>query len=167
MSLYDVAVPAYLQILRSLQGILAKAEAHLAATDGSAEDLLGARLHPDMLPLSRQIQLVCDFATKGCARLTDSVVPAVPDTETTFIDLRQRLQNSIAFVNSFTPAQFEGAASREITIPVGPDKMMTFKGTEFLVNFSFPNFYFHAATAHGILRHRGVAIGKGDFMGVS
>ena len=167
MSLYQSAVPAYLQILNSLSGILSKAEAHAAAKKIDPAVLLGARLYPDMLPLSRQIQLVCDFAAKGTARIAGAEVPSTPDTEKSFEELRQRLANTIAYVKGFTLAQFEGAETREITIPVGPDKTMTMKAPEFLSHFSLPNFYFHAATAHGILRHNGVEIGKRDFMGVN
>jgi len=129
--------------------------------------LFNARLYPDMLPLSRQVQLVCDFATKGCARLTHSEVPSIPDTEKTFEELGQRLANTIAYVKSFKPAQFEGADARDVTFPAGPDKSMTLKGQQFLSSFSFPHFYFHAAIAHGILRHSGVEIGKRDFLGVN
>ena len=167
MSFYDASVAAYLQILGSLTGILSKAEAHCKAKNIQPDVLLGARLYPDMLPLSRQVQLVCDFAAKGCARLTGSEVPTTPDTETSFEALRQRLARTIDYVKAFTPAQFEGAETREISFPLGPDKTMTLKGQQFLSNFSLPNFYFHAATAHGILRHSGVEIGKRDFMGVN
>ena len=167
MSLYDVTVPAFLQILGSLIGILNKAEAHCKAKNIAPEVLLGARLYPDMLPLSRQVQLVCDFAAKGCARLTRSEVPVTPDTEKTFDELRQRLAKTIDYVKAFKPAQFEGAEGRDVSFPAGPNNTMTLKGQQFLNNFAFPNFYFHAATAHGILRHNGVEIGKKDFLGVS
>ncbi len=167
MSFHDVAVPAYLQILGSLTGILTKAEAHCAAKKIDPEVLLGSRLYPDMLPLSRQVQLVCDFASKGCARLTQSEVPTVPDTEKTFDELKARLARTIDYVKTFTPAQFDGAEARDVTFPLGPDKTMTMTGQQFLGQFSLPNFYFHAATAHGILRHNGVEIGKRDFMGAS
>ena len=167
MSFYDAAVPAYLQMLNSLTGLLTKAEAHCKARNIQPEVLLSARLYPDMLPLSKQIQLVCDFASKGCARLTHSEVRATPDTETTFDELRQRLANTITYVTSFKPEQFEGADAKDVTFPAGPDRTMTMKGQQFLSAFSLPNFYFHAATAHGILRHNGVEIGKRDFLGVS
>src|SRR6266404_3889762 len=144
MSFYDASVPAFLQILNSLTKILTKAEAHCAAKNIAPEVLLGARLYPDMLPFSRQIQLVCDFAAKGCARLA----------------------KTIDYLKAFKPVQFEGADSLEVTFPVGPTTM-TLKGQQFLNNFAFANFYFHAATAHGILRHNGVEIGKRDFLGVS
>ena len=165
MSLHDTAIPAYLQILGSLKGILTKAEAYCTAKKIQPEVLLGARLYPDMLPLSKQIQLACDFAAKGCARLTGSDVPSVPDTEKTFEELKQRLARTIDYVKSFTPAQFEGAEAKDVTFPTGPDKTTTLKGQQFLSAFSLPNFYFHCATAHGILRHNGVEVGKRDFMG--
>jgi hypothetical protein len=166
MSFYDVSVPAFLQTLGGLQGILTKAEAHCEAKKIAPEVLLGSRLYPDMLPLSKQIQLASDFAMKGCARLTHSDVPSNPDTEKTFEELKQRLAKAIDYVKTFKPAQFEGADARDVSFPAGPDKTMTVKGQQFLTGFAFPNFYFHAATAHGILRHNGVEIGKRDFLGV-
>jgi hypothetical protein len=166
MSFYDAVVPAYLQMLGSLSGILTKAEAHCSAKNIQPEVLLGSRLFPDMLPLSKQIQLASDFAAKGCARLTHSEVPSTPDTERTFEELKQRLAKTIDYVKSFKPAQFDGADARDVTFPAGPNTSLTLKGQQFLSAFSFPNFYFHAAIAHGILRHNGVEIGKRDFMGV-
>jgi hypothetical protein len=166
MSFYDASVPAFLQILGSLSGILSKAEAHCRAKNIQPDVLLGARLYPDMLPFTRQIQLVCDFAAKSCARLTHSEVPSTPDTEKTFDELRERLAKTVEYVKTFKPAQFEGGDSRDVSFPAGPNNTMTLKGRQFLNNYAFPNFYFHAATAHGILRHNGVEIGKRDFMGV-
>jgi hypothetical protein len=167
MSFYDAVVPAYLQMLGSLAGLLTKAEAHCNAKNIQPEVLLGSRLFPDMLPLSKQIQLASDFAAKGCARLTHSEVPSTPDTEKTFEELKQRLAKTIDYVKSFKPAQFDGADAKDVTFPAGPDRTMTVKGQQFLSAVSFPNFYFHAATAHGILRHNGVEIGKRDFLGMS
>lgn len=167
MSFYDAVVPAYLQMLNSLTGLLTKAEAHCAAKKIDPSVLLGSRLFPDMLPLSKQIQLVSDFSAKGCARLTHSDVPSTPDTEKTFEELKQRLAKTIDYVKSFKPEQFEGADSKDVTFPVGPDRTMTLKGQQFLSAVSLPNFYFHATTAHGILRHNGVEIGKRDFLGAN
>jgi len=166
MSFYDATAPAFLQVLGGLSGILTKAEAHCKAKNIQPEVLLGARLYPDMLPFSKQIQLMCDFAGKSCARLTHSEVVSTPDTEKTFEELKARLAKTIDYVKAFKPAQFDGADARDVTFPVGPSTM-TLKGQQFLNNFAFPNFYFHAATAHGILRHNGVEIGKRDFLGVN
>lgn len=165
MAIYQASIPAFLQILNSLSAILTKAEAYAEAKKIAPEILLGARLFPDMLPLSRQIQLVSDFATKTCARLTGSEVPSIPDTETTFAELKQRLANTIDYLKGLKPAQFDGAETREVSFPAGPNNTMTLQGQQYLSHFALPNFYFHAATAHGILRKSGVEIGKRDFLG--
>src|ERR1700704_3595138 len=106
MSFHDATVPAFLQILGSLSNILSKAEAHCKARNIAPEVLLGARLFPDMLPFSKQIQIASDFAAKSCARLTHSEVPSTPDTEKSFEELRARLANTADYVKSFKPAQF-------------------------------------------------------------
>ena len=166
MSLYDATVPAYLQILGSLLGLLDKAEAYCKAKNIQPDVILSARLYPDMLNFTKQIQLACDFAAKGCARLTGSEVPSIPDTEKTFEELRQRIARTIDYVKTYKPGQFDGAETRDVTFPAGPNNQITMKGQQFLSAFSLPNFYFHATTAHGILRHNGVEIGKRDFLGV-
>jgi hypothetical protein len=166
MAFYDVCVPSFLQVLGSVSGILAKAEAHCKAKNIQPEALLGARLYPDMLPFTRQIQLVSDFAGKSCARLAAIEVPVVPDTEKSFDELKQRVAKTTDYVKGIPVAQFDGAGGRQVTFPIGPDKTMTLDGQQYLSKFAFPNFYFHAAIAHGILRHNGVEIGKRDFLGV-
>jgi hypothetical protein len=166
MSFYDSAAPAFQQTLGALSDILRKAETHASARKIAPETLLTARLYPDMLPLTRQIQIACDFAMKTCARLTGSDVPSTPDTEKTFDELQQRLTKAMDYVKSTTQANFDGAESRDVTFPVGPDKTMTLKGQQYLTHFALPNFYFHATTAYDILRHNGIEIGKRDFMGV-
>jgi hypothetical protein len=166
MSFYDSTAPAFLQTLGALSDILRKAEGYATARKIAPEALLTARLYPDMLPLTRQIQIACDFAVKTCARLSGSEVPSTPDTEKTFDDLQQRLATATNYVKDTAPAKFEGAETRDVTFPAGPDKTITLKGQQYLSHFALPNFYFHATTAYDILRHNGVEIGKRDFMGV-
>jgi hypothetical protein len=167
MSFYDATVPAFLQILSSLNGLLNKAEAHCTTRKIQPEVILGARLYPDMLPFTKQIQLACDFAGKTSARLAHVEVPVTPDTETSFEELRQRLAKTIDYVKSFKPAQFDGAEAKDVTFPTGPSNTMTLKGQDYLSRVAFPNFYFHAAIAHGLLRHNGIEVGKRDFLGVA
>lgn len=165
MPFYDSVVPAYLQMLGSLSAGLKKAEAYAAAKKIEPGVVLGTRLFPDMLPLSRQIQLSCDFATKGSARLSGSEVPSVPDTETNFDELQARITRTVDYLKNYKPAQFDGSETREITFPTGPGKTTTMSGQEFLTSFSLPSFYFHVTTAHGILRMCGIDVGKRDFLG--
>src|SRR3954452_7462923 len=103
MSFHDAVVPAYLQMLNSLTGLLTKAEAHCAAKKVDPSVLLGSRLFPDMLPLSKQSQLVSDFAAKGCARLTHSEVSTTADSEASFAAVKQRLAKNIDYVKTINP----------------------------------------------------------------
>ena len=167
MSFYDATVPAFSNTLSALSGLLKKAEAYCKAKNVQPDVLLSARLYPDMLPLAKQIQLACDFAGKACARLSHSEVPSTPDTEKTFDELQQRIAKTLDYLKTFKPEQFEGSDRKDVTFPAGPNTSLTLKGQEFVNRIAFPNFYFHAATAHGILRHNGVEIGKRDFLGVA
>jgi uncharacterized protein len=167
MSLYDATVPAFSNMLSALSGLLSKAEAHCKAKNIQADVLLNARLYPDMLPLTKQIQLACDFAGKSSARLAGAEVPVTSDTEKTFDELRQRITKTLDYLKTFKPEQFEGSDRKDVTFPTGPNSTMTLKGQEFINRVGFPNFFFHAATAHGIMRHNGVEIGKRDFLGVA
>ena len=166
MSLHAVAVPTFQQTLKGLSTVIGKAEAHCEAKKIPQDALLVARLFPDMFTFTRQVQSASDFAAKTCARLANVEVPTTPDTEKSFEELQQRIAKTVDYVKSFKPAQFDGGDTREVTFPIGPSNTMTMKGQQYLLNFAFPNFYFHAATAHGILRHNGVEIGKRDFLGV-
>lgn len=162
-SLYDASVPVYLNMMRNLVAILDKAAAHATANGTDIAAYLDARLAPDMLPLSRQIQMVSDGAKAGAARLAGVDAPAMPDTETTFAELKARLAKTIAYVEGFKPEQIAGREDEVIELKF-PGQTMTFTGTSFLTTFSLPNFMFHVTTAYAILRAQGVPLGKMDFL---
>lgn len=165
MSIYAASIPTFMQMLNSLSAVLDKAETHAVARKIAPEVFPTSRLYPDMLPLTRQVQIACDFAAKSCARLTAVEIPVTPDTETTLSDLKARIAKTIDYLKTFKPAQFDGADSRDVSFPAGPGNTMTLKGPIFLQHFAMPNFYFHVVTAYDILRHNGVEIGKRDFLG--
>lgn len=164
VSMYDVSVPAFARGLSSLKTILAKGAAHAAAKKIDEGVLLNARLFPDMFPLTRQVYIATDFARGTVARLAGSEPPKWEDRETTFADLIARVDRAIDAVKSFTPAQIEGSEARPVTRPVRGEPK-TFTGINYLLQYSLPNFYFHVATAYGILRSNGVELAKGDFIG--
>ncbi len=164
--MFDSSIPVLSHYLKSLSAILKKAEAHCEARKIDPNALLTARLFPDMLPLTRQVQIACDFA-KGCgARLAGVAVPSYEDTEKTFAELQARIAKTLDFIATFKKEQLAGADVRLVTIKAGgQDKSMS--GTEYLSSFVLPNFYFHVTTAYNILRHNGLELGKGDYMGRS
>lgn len=163
LSLYDAAFPPVLRMLGSLSAILDRGAAHCEARKIDPALMLGYRLAPDMYPLTRQVQIVTDQAKGMAARLAGVDVPSFPDTESTFAELKARLAKADDFVRSISPAQVEGAEEREIVLKLRSE--MRFNGRDYVFGFVLPNFYFHAATAYGILRHAGVDLGKMDFMG--
>jgi hypothetical protein len=151
--------------LNALSKIIEKAEAHCAAHGVDPDVLARDRLFPDMLPLTRQVQLSCDFAARMAARLTGAEVPAFPDVETTLPELRQRIATALDYLAKFKEAQFDDAASRQITIKQRSGEM-TMSGEVYHSIYALPQFYFHVTTTYNILRHNGVALGKADYMGV-
>ncbi len=162
--MHSLIVPAMDRSLGALASVLAKAEAHCAEKDIKPETLLNFRLFPDMLPFTKQVQLACDFAARGCARLSGADVPSFPDTETSFAELQGRIKTARAYLASLTASAFEGAATKEITFSAGK-RDMTMPGSAFFTSFAMPQMHFHCTTAYNILRHNGVEIGKRDYMG--
>jgi hypothetical protein len=162
--IYDASVPIFQQTLKNLSAILDKAAAH-AREHGIAEsELTEARLFPDMLPLKAQIMIATDQAKGASARLSGTDVPSYPDVETTIAELQARLARTIDFVSSIPQAAFEGGEERAVTIKT-PSNTFDFAGARYLTYWALPNFFFHATTAYDILRHKGVVLGKPDFLG--
>jgi hypothetical protein len=164
ISLYQISVVPMLRQLNALSAILDKAVAYADAQKFDPAALLQARLSPDMYHFIKQIQTVTDMAKGGCARLANVEVPAMEDNETDFPQLKARLAKTIAFLESLKPAQIDGREDAELQIPVGRETR-AMKAQAYLFGFVLPNFYFHSATAYGLLRHNGVPIGKRDFLG--
>ncbi|MDP1733677.1 MAG: DUF1993 domain-containing protein [Sulfuritalea sp.] len=164
ISMYQASAPRLANMLRNLDAILAKAQAHATAKKIDPAVLLSARLFPDMLPMVKQVQIATDHA-KGCvARLAGVEVPKFEDTEQSFEELRARIARIIAFVESFSATQIDGSEERDIALRAGGQDM-SFKGLPYLLGYAMPNFYFHLVTAYNILRHNGVEIGKRDYIG--
>jgi hypothetical protein len=162
--MYQVAVPPVLQILTSLSAVLDKAEAHCQAAKIAPAVLVQTRLFPDMLPLAKQVQIASDHA-KGCAaRLAGLEPPAFADSETTLLELKERVAKTIDYLATVTAAQIDGSETRDIRLKVGGNEL-TFSGQHYLLGFALPNFYFHVTTAYAILRSNGVPLGKRDFLG--
>ncbi len=164
ISLYQTSVPVFRKALENLKGILDKAAAHAAARKIEESVLLNSRLFPDMFPLGRQVQIASDMVKGACARLAGVEIPKHEDTETTFAELKARLDKTLTFISTLKPAQIDGQEECEIVIPMNGTPL-TFKGQSFLLYRALPNVHFHATTAYAILRHNGVELGKRDYLG--
>ena len=164
LSLHQVTVPVFVRTLTNLKAVLEKAKAHALAQKIEESVFLNARLYPDMLPLSRQVQIATDIARGCAARLAGVEPPSYDDNERSFDDLAARVDRTIDYLRGLDEKQFDGADTREITRPLR-GQPHTFTGANYLLQFATPNVYFHAATAYDILRHNGVPLGKADFLG--
>jgi uncharacterized protein len=151
------------QILGSTRSTLKKGEEYARALGVEDSVMLAARLYPDMLPLSRQVQIACDNAARGAARLAGLEMPSFPDTETTFPELMARCDAAMAFVNSTDDAMINANALETLQIPLGP-QTVPMQGRQYLTSFVLANMLFHATMAYGLLRHQGVMLGKRDFL---
>jgi hypothetical protein len=158
------ALPTFEIGLNALSGVLDKAAAFIAAKKVDPAVLLGWRLAPDMFALARQVQVACDQAKNGSARLAGSEPPKFEDTETTLDQLKERIAKTVAYLKTLDAKAIDASADREITFPLGPSKGQM-QGGDYLNHFVLPNFYFHLTAAYAIVRHCGVEIGKRDFLG--
>lgn len=165
-SMYDVTVPAFLRGFANLSAILAKAETHAAATGLDPKNYLDARLAPDMLPLTAQVQRASD-AAKGCVvRLGAIENVSMPDTETNFAELQARIAATVALLKGIAPSQLDGSENRNVELKLR-NETVVFDGARYALGFALPNFCFHVVTAYDVLRHKGLEIGKRDYLGPS
>lgn len=163
LSIYDLAITPLLAGLATLSRYLDKAEAYAADNKIDPTVLVNARLAPDMLPLAGQVQRASDSAKAAVGRLTGLEVPSYADTEATLAELKERVARTVAFLKSVPKEKFEGGESRTVELKF-TQFAKTFRGDGFVLGFLLPNFLFHVATAHAILRHNGLKIGKADYM---
>ena len=164
LSMYQASVPRFVNMLTNLSNILDKTQAHVDAKKLDASALTGFRLFPDMLPMAKQVQIACDTAKGLVARLAGAEIPVYEDNEKTLAELKARIAKTIAFIQTFTPAQIDGTEDKDIVVKRG-DKETHYRGMQFLLGHATPNLYFHITTAYNILRHNGVEIGKRDYLG--
>jgi len=164
VSLHAIATLSILPRLAGLKAALHQAEA--LCTDKKIEPsvLLTARLAPDMRSLTNQVQLASDHAKGAFYRTAGLDLPSLADTETTFAELHARIDKTLELISSVSAPQMEGRENADITLKF-PRGEMNFTGEGYLIGFALPNFYFHVTTAYAILRHNGLPLGKGLFMG--
>jgi hypothetical protein len=164
LSMYQASAPIFVRALGNLTHVLKKGEAHAKAKNVTDEALLQTRLIIDMLPLIKQIQIACDMATRGMARLAGVEPQSFEDNETTLEQAYDRIARATDYIKSFKPEQIDGSESRAIQLKMRNGEL-NLEGQAYLLNFLIPNLFFHCTTAYNILREAGTEIGKTDFVG--
>lgn len=161
--IYDLTITQFAKTLQNLSACLGKAAEFAESKKIDGEVLLGSRLAPNQFNLLRQVQIACDTAKTGVARLTGKDAPAHEDNEKTIADAKARIEKVLAYLQTFSAKDFEGAEARHVSQPRWAGKYLT--GQEFALHHMIPNFFFHVTTAYSILRHNGVDLGKKDYLG--
>ncbi len=164
ISMYQASAPVFDRSLGNLAAILVKAATWAGERKIDPAVLLAARLAPDMFPLTRQLQIACDFGKSTCARLAGVEVPKYEDNEASFADFQARIARTRQFVATLTAAQIDGSETRQINLKAGT-RELSFNGLAYLTGYALPNFFFHYTTAYDILRHNGLPLAKMDFIG--
>ncbi len=164
LSMYQASVPVFVRALGNLANVLKKGEAHAQSKSVADEVLLQTRLVPDMLPLIKQIQIACDMATRGIARLAGVEPQSFEDNETTLEQAYSRIDRAIEYIDGFSADQVDGSEGKTVVLKMRSGEM-TFDGQTYLLHFVIPNLFFHCTTAYNILREAGTDIGKTDFIG--
>jgi uncharacterized protein len=161
--LYALTVTQTMTMLKNLDAWLDKATGFAKDKKFDPEVLLGQRLAPDQLALMKQIQIACDHAKNGTARLTGKTAPAHEDNEKTLAEAKARIAKTLAYLQTLSEGDFAGAAERKVQTPRWGSQWMS--GADYAREYMLPNFYFHVTTAYAILRHNGVDLGKQDYLG--
>ena len=161
---YQASVPVFLCGLANLSAILDKGAEHAKSTKLDPAVLIEARLFENMYSLPGQIQRASDTAKGFVARVAQIDNPKMKDNEKTFDELQARIAKTVEFLKSVKPEQIDAGQQREVSIFSNSRGEMKFIGTDYLLNFALPNFFFHVTTAYDILRHKGVPLIKKDYL---
>jgi hypothetical protein len=164
---HDASIALFVRGLTSLKGVLSKTEQQIAERGISAAELLDARLAPaapDMLTLASQVHWAAEGAKRTIERLTDAPLGSSNDDAKTFAELHQRIDAAIAQLQKVSPSDVEAGLARAIEVE-RPRGNLHFTGERFLREFALPHFFFHVTCAYAILRHRGIELTMGDFLG--
>ena len=161
--IYEITVPQFIKALNNLDHILDKGAAFAEAKKFDMDVLLNSRLAPDQFNLIRQVQIACDSAKLGAARLAGIEAPVHEDKEKSLPEIKARIHDVIKFLGTLNAENFKGAEERKISQPRWEGKYLY--GQEYAIQHAIPNVYFHITTAYAILRNNGVDIGKKDYLG--
>ena len=155
-------VDLYSRALTTLSHILTKGAEHAKAQGVGEKEMLDWRLIDDMQPLRFQISVVCNFSRQWTARVAGLPVPADILDSFSLDTLQAEIGAANAYLAALKPEQFAGRDDVPLKVLIGGSMEPTLPAGQWLTVFATTNLYFHLSTAYGILRSKGVPIGKID-----
>ena len=166
LSLYDAFVPSCQQILAGLSNVLGKGEAFAQENGMDPSELIEAKLADNMWNLPWHVRSCWMHSAYAIERLeTGEFTPDFTDVPQDFDAMRAMIAEAQQKLSTVTPEQLEAVADKPVAFVLGGKTLMSLTGQNMLLSFNQPNVYFHATTFYDILRHKGVPLGKMDFMG--
>jgi hypothetical protein len=165
LSLYDVSVRSFLQVLGGVNGYLERGLAHCQDNGVDPESIVETRLWSDMLPFRFQIISVAHHS-RGALEGCQAGVFSPPGTmePLNYTQLQGLVTDAKTALEALSPDEVNALEGRDMAFQFG-ERRMPFTVEGFLLSFSTPNLHFHATTAYDILRSKGVPLGKRDYMG--
>lgn len=165
ISMHRLSAPSLLRSLENMEILLQKAKAFCSEKEVEESILLNDRLYCNMFPLLRQFQVATNQACSIMANLSGASPLLIEENESSIDDLLTRIAKSKDYISGFTETQLEGSDNKSVSFSIGPYQLDFDNGFQYLQAYALPNFLFHLTTAYNILRHNGVDVGKGDFLG--
>ena len=155
-------VDMYSKALGTAAHILGKGVEHARATGASDAEVLTWRLIDDMAPLAFQLMVVVNFTRLWPARAAGLPLPAEVSAELSVAEFQTAIAEAKAWLAALTPEQFAGRDDVPLTVTLGTGMEPTLPAGQWITGFATTNIFFHLSTAYGILRSKGVQIGKVD-----
>jgi uncharacterized protein len=162
-TLHRLTIAPIIAALENLGAILAKAEKHAASGEIPPDVFLASRLYPNMFNLIQQLQYALFIPMDFAQHFHDLPPPKVGYEEASFADVHKGLAEAIAYLKAIDPKRLDERAQR--IVPTFFDSSRGMPADAYAAGMIMPDFYFHLAIAYAILRHNGVPLGKGDFIG--
>jgi hypothetical protein len=163
-SLYDATIRTYLQTLSAIERVLTRAAEHCPQQGLSLEELAEVRLYHDMLPFRFQVMSTINHSVNAIEGVRKGLFTPSRGYTQDFAAMQKAVSEAVETLSKISADEVNGFEGREMFFEVGENKL-PFTAEDFLLSFSLPNFYFHASMTYGILRSKGVPLGKRDFLG--
>ena len=168
----ELLVPSFRQMLGALSSWLDKAGEGRSEAD--ADGLMSARLAPDMFPLATQVRFACAQVHEAVHRLRGETFPPsltalmnegreADERPGTRADAKARVDEAVAVLDELSADALD-RTGESIAHELANGMIFDLTVTQYVRDWTLPQFYFHLLTAYAILRAEGVPLGKVDYV---
>ena len=164
ISLFDLSIANYVQVLGSVSTVLEKGRQFAAESGLDLQQIVDTRLKEDMLPFQFQVISVVHHSLGAIEGAQAGVFTPPPSLDLDYEGLQGLVADASKALEGMAQDEVNALEGKSVLFKVN-DFEIPFTAENFILSFSLPNFYFHATTTYAILRMAGVPLGKMDFLG--